>query len=421
MRPLAPVLLLVTACSAGTPPVRDGGSDGGPGADGGFDGGTDSGSPDAGRGDAGPSTLAGPVGVYIPTFQQAITGTGSNPLFQQQMMLPYVDGFFVSRSWRQVEPTEGVYAWDSLIADLQAIGAAGKKATVAIGGGASAPPWVCGTASLDGGPAPQCLNLIIRPTTFGGASSCNDQLLPVPWDPAYEARFDAMIQSLAGTLAAHSELTGVVVDVKITGINDTDEETILPGNRARQVACDAGAACVAGVCDETDALGALEDAGYSDATAAQALIHYGRVFHAAFPALPVGSQVSASIPAVDSVNMAFNMVTSLVDAAPAVRPLSVQDQGLAAFSGTDPGTLYAFDAGLPVGYQMLFYVSGDASCVMGRNPDGGNLTVCDETVLLDAIDNGIYTGHAQWLEIYSQDIAAFPDAGAYAHALLVGP
>jgi hypothetical protein len=101
-------------------------------------------------------------------------------------------------------------------------------------------------------------------------------------------------------------------------------------------------------------------------------------------------------------------------------PITVQDNGLAATTGVDTGTLYARAAGVPVGYQMLFVVSGDPTCAMGRGLGPGGRTVpCDEPVLRAAIDNGINNGGARFLEIYKEDVSAYPNAIADAHNRLL--
>jgi hypothetical protein len=258
----------------------------------------------------------------------------------------------------------------------------------------------------------------LKPFTFAGNAGCGTFTLPVPWNPSFLSRFQDLVRQLSAHLAQNPALAAVVVDVKITGLNQSDEETILPSNRARVVPCDAGPACVAGQCSETDALGELEDAGYSDQTATQLLLTLAQTFHDAFPGLPTGSQISGALPSPGTDNLPLLMAQTFVGNA--TRPITVQDNGLAAVMGVDPGTLFAHDAGVPVGYQALAGVAGDPKCVMGRGLDGGGPVVCDEAVMIKVIDNGIDNGGAQWLELYKHDVFTFPDAGAYAHQRLTG-
>ena len=167
-------------------------------------------------------------------------------------------------------------------------------------------------------------------------------------------------------------------------------------------------------CAESDAIGAFEAAGYTDSTATTAYLAFAHMFRAAFPGLPIGLMVSSSLPSPGADSLPLLMVQDFVNDT-TLRPITVQDNGLAGASGVDPGTMYARDAGVAVGFQMLAYVAGNPTCLMGRGaaPDGGNAP-CDEALLKEAINLGL-SGGAQWLEIYTQDVTAYPDASTYAH------
>ena len=362
---------------------------------------------------------ASPRGVYIPTFQKAIS---SDTLLQQENTKPYVDGFFLSRTWSQIETSPGTYNWTSLDEDIQTVAAAGKKASLAIGAGAQSPPWIC-NGTTDGGPHAECITLIIQPfsNTTGTTTACNRQLLPLPWDPVFQADFAGMVTALGAHVAGNATWRSTLVLVKVTGINDTTEETILPSQKGGTTTCTSGDACTGGKCAKTDTLAALKAAGYTDASATMALLAFAGDFRAAFTGLPIGSQVSGDLPSPGTDSLPLVLAKAFVGA-PSLRPITVQDNGLAATTGVDPGTLFALEAGVPVGYQMLAGVSGDTRCEMGRGlgPDGGTVP-CTEAVLIDAINNGIDKGGARWLEIYEADVNAYPDAATYAHSKLVGP
>jgi hypothetical protein len=229
-----------------------------------------------------------------------------------------------------------------------------------------------------------------------------------------------MVTALAQHLAGNGVLdAGLLVDVKITGINWDNEETILPSASGGNPACDAGNACLGGVCTESDVLGMLTDAGYSEATLEQAFLTFAGIFRAAFPGVPIGAQVSPALPRPVGISGSASTPVDLafLDAGASLGPLTAQDQGLTAVSPPDPGVSAVWAAGSAVAYQELDNVAGAKRCVMaGPSPDAGP---CNESVLCEAIDNGIDNGHSQWLELYVQDVVGFPDAGAYAHTRLV--
>jgi Beta-galactosidase len=401
--------------SAGSQPGNDSGR-----PDSGVDGPRDAASDapqDAPNGDAknADAIAQSPRGVYVPTFQKAIA---SDSVLQQEIKEAYVDGFFLSRGWSQIETSPGTYDFTSLDQDIQTVAAAGKKATLGIGGGAQAPSWIC-SGTGDSGASAKCLTFV----EANQAGACNAALLPLPWDPVYEAAFGKMVAALGAHILGDTMLSSTVILMKVTGLNYTDEETILPFQKGGTVSCKGGGACTAGKCVQTDALATLEAAGYTDTSATTAFLAFASDFRAAFGMLPIGSQVSGSLPSPGSDSLPLVMVEAFVGDH-AVRPITVQDQGLRATSGVDPGSLYALDAGVPVGYQMYAAVyGGGANCPMaeGLRSDGGGPVTCDQAVLIDAINYGINHGGARWLEIYETDVENYPDAAIYAHSKLVSP
>src|ERR1039457_6363407 len=131
------------------------------------------------------------------------------------------------------------------------------------------------------------------------------------------------------------------------------------------------------------------------------------MFHTSFPTIASGSMVSGSMPPApgSAGGLAKPLADALLDSG--LRPITVQDNGLTATTGADPGTLDAVARGIPVGYQELNAVYGAKNCTMARGlaSDAG----CDEQVLLDAINYGITQGGAQLLEFYPQDIYNYVD------------
>lgn len=402
---------IAMACSGGSTLLGGPPGDGGPRSESGL--GLDGATNDASSGDASPDGgalegAAGPRGLFIPSFHKPLS---TDPTLSAQVQLPYVDGLFVSRRWKDIEPTLGNYTFDTIGADLRALAAAGKKASLGIGAGANAPDYICTTAGVT------CLSLVVHPPQ---TTSCMQETLPLPWDPVVLDRFGKMVAALGQYILTDATLAATVVDVKVTGFNEYDEETILGASTGGTVSCTTGNACSGGQCTASDMRAMVLDAGLTDPVATATLVTLAGFFRNAFSGVPIGSQVSFALQAYGS-SLPFDMVQAFVTGAG--RPITVQDNGLAAVRGVDPGTLFAEDAGVPVGYQMLASVvveSMGPACLMGAGfvAEGG---ACDESVLRAAIDNGIDHGGARWLEIYSQDVAAYPDAAAYAHTRLVGP
>jgi hypothetical protein len=409
-------LCLALSCPT-SHPSNGGPADGGP-IDGGqtTDGGTgaDGGTSDGGSNvDAGPGPS--PIGVYALTESRLSVLRDAGLL----LAMPYVDGVLLNYQWDDVEGDAGVYSWQNMDADIQLLLAAGKKAELAVGGGLSSPSWVC---QPDAGGA-QCLYVTYAHADADNPTpSCDHLYLPVPWDSSYHSAFAKMLGALSQHLEDAGEM-GSVATIKLTGINLETNETLLPLNRGGPTACGGGDACVDGGCVQSDILAELVDAGFDAGVAVTAFLDFAADFLSAFPfsQFPIGSEVSASFPSPfeDAGTLPFQLDVAFVQDH-VVYPITVQDDGLTADAGIDPGTLYALNAGVPVGYQMLGSVQANACAMWRQAPtvDGG----CPpgEVVLMDAIGNGLAHG-ARWLEIYSQDLFAFPDAGIYAHSALTRP
>jgi hypothetical protein len=415
----AVAVLACTRCGRGLVPSPDAGdsSDAGAVLDAG------SGTADAGAPDSGTAVDAGKDGGALVGWPRGVFSAGfraSNAQDRQVLALPYVDGVFLPHFWNELEASAGQPDWTALDEDLAYVADAGKKVELALGAGMSSPPWLCAPDS-----GVQCL-----PVTFYASYSgaCDALMLPVPWDRRYWAAFDEMAAALSEHLS-DAGYQATVVTLKATGINEETFETILPRTRGGAVTCTGGTACIDGGCAQNDIFGALLDAGYSTQTMEAAYVAFAQIFRTRFPTRAVGVSASAALPPppdAPSPDLATFLIQSAVDDG-ALRPLTVQDNGLAArYTGTwlgeDPGTAYARDAGVPIGFQMLGAVYGDTDCGggMGKGLELPADAGCPEHVLRAAIDNGLDAG-ASWLEIYPEDLLHFPDAGAYAHERLNGP
>lgn len=237
-----------------------------------------------------------------------------------------------------------------------------------------------------------------------------------------------MVGELATCLNSDGNSAGTVVDVKVTGLNGkSDEETILPYDPGGPETCSNGPPlCNGGSCQTSYDLVVFEDAGYTADSGAEAYMSFVQATHAAFPGLPVGSQISSEmlLPA-GIVDAGFGtyarVLTELFVTDAGQYSITSQEQGLAADAGADTqGIQVAMNAGIPIGFQMVLSVvgySGPCEMSQGLQRDGGCLCP-DVCVLLAAIDNGVGHG-ARWLEIYEQDLLAYPDAGQYAHDLML--
>jgi hypothetical protein len=358
-----------------------------------------------------------PHGLYISNgFSPVMGTTGFSPYLQQALTLSYVDGYLLEYRWSDLQPTAGQPPdFTQLGADLHAVAMAGKKAELGIAGGLTAPTWVCtqlGSA---------CISMVYQVATPGGGGDCNNVAYAPPWNATYQQLYGDVLSALVTYLKADPDAS-ILTGIKISGIDNHDTETALPSQVAQTVACSGGTACSGSpaTCTLTATVPALVTAGYTQAAITQAFLALSTTYNTDFAPLPVGSQVSSSIPNPNggqSGPVALAMVQALI--ASTIRPITAQDNGLTVHTGIDPGTLSAHVAGIPVGYQMLQSVYSDPTCEVGTKgaPTDAGVT-CNNAVLLAAIQNGIQNGGAKWIEVFPQDAVMFPEAATYAHEQL---
>ena len=95
--------------------------------------------------------------------------------------------------------------------------------TLAISAGDNAPAYVCQSAA-DGGAGAQCLTLVVHPPQD---TSCLNEVIPLPWD-SFRRASASWSRRWGQDILGNPTLAAAVVDVKVTGFNERDEETILP-------------------------------------------------------------------------------------------------------------------------------------------------------------------------------------------------
>jgi hypothetical protein len=256
-------------------------------------------------------------------------------------------------------------------------------------------------------------------------TACEPVQLPEPWDPTYQSLFGQALAALTSHLAGLAD-SATVVELKVTGVNDSTDETLMPFSKGGTIGCNSGSSCQMdagggnGWCTESDGVAVITDAGYGTTTAESSFTLFAQDLRTDAPGLTLGSQVSAALPNPGSGDLAEEIVDQFIANA-SLPPITVQDNGLRAVSGVDPGTLDAAAAGVAVGFQEYLGVAGDTACKMSQGLkvgplwDGG----CGNEQVLDVeIWNGLDAG-ASFLELYQLDVQTFPNACAMAHAAMV--
>ncbi len=300
---------------------------------------------------------------------------------------PSVSGVAVRASWNLTETASGTYNWSYLDRVIAQVTAAGKQFSLAISAGVKTPAWVYAAGS-------QAFTFVQNGIT---------QTIPVPWDPVFLGAWEQFVQALGARYGSNPLLT----NVKITGINTTTDETMLPKT-------------------PTD-VSNWQALGYTRLEVENAWQAIADTFATAFPIKGlVLLTVPSGFPAIDNNG---NIISSMLKAGDSVLPgdlisggisrygaqFIVQNNGLSDTWISPQVTAVAGQVN--TGYQMLWNVSNDPTYRM----TGGQTPYDPATVLQVAVNKALAAG-AHYLEIYQIDIlnANLADVLASAESSLTG-
>jgi len=345
-----------------------------------------------------PALGASLPGVYALSDQDASTSLAV-------LANPNVDGLALRYSWNQLEPREGNFNWSPIDVQVAAARAHGKKVSLGVTAGIRTPAWVYAAG------ANQFSFVWDKPW---GPPICSSQRIPIPWDPVYLAKWDSFVRALGARYANNP----TVVYVKITGVNATTQEAILPHSRGMTISR-VGAACTS-----SDDVGRWQAVGYSRNRVEQAWKHIANNFAGSFPDTKLGLMIGpVGFPPIDDngniiANRGADREVALNLIAEGIKSYGqrfvVQNNGLSAVRSWPE--LSGLSHRTTVGWQMAWSATDNATCKM----NGGVAPCNPHDVLQAAIARGVESG-AVFLEIYTLDILNpnLQDIIASAHSRLL--
>lgn len=294
-----------------------------------------------------------------------------------------VDGIALRTEWNMIEKTNGTYDWSYLDRTIAAAAAAGKKVSLSVAAGADAPSWL----------------YTIGAKSFIFTANGVTEKLPVPWDAVFVSQWTEFVQALGARYATNP----AVVLVKITGINATTPETMLPRTSA----------------DNANWVAA----GYTPQKVESAWLTIADAFAQAFPRQQVSLiTVPSSFPPIDATGKITTKSGDDVLARALIadgisrygRHFTVENHGLSTFWVA--GTVQTAAAQVNTGYQTLWNVTNDTTYRMTQ----GQTPYNPSDVLLNAVNKGI-AANARFIEIYQADVinSSLSSVLAYAHNNLV--
>jgi probable HAF family extracellular repeat protein len=360
-------------------------------------------------------------GIYIYTNGLAAhMGADLSAALSASFSIPGIDGVAVVVGWATVEPAMSEYDWSVLDQWIGQVVALGKKIDLVVPAGSSTPPWLFQPPPVGAGATE--LSFTVSPHD-GETGYCDTDNIAAPWDPAFLAQWDAMLAALSAHLQRAGTYSAITL-VRLTGINRTSEELRLPAETAQST----GLACV------TDAIATWQQAGYRPALLLQGWNAVISSFEKSFP----GKSFAVSIIATDAFppidqngavitgtppdpNQPLLMSSSQMFPGRLVVQLDFLMPGLAASTAV---TQAAQNLGTLAAYQTNEYLGANGAACAGPETDA---TPCTDATFLALLETGIYPLgqsnplRSQYIEVFHDNAAAFPDDILQAHFQLIPP
>jgi hypothetical protein len=318
-------------------------------------------------------TLLSSVGVYDLQDPNQLS---INPAI---LANPNVDGIALRALWNNLEPADGVYDWSYFDKPLGQAVAAGKMVTLSTTAGIRTPDWVYAEGAA--------------PFHYVDSSG-TPQVIPIPWDPVYVAKWQDFVRAFGDRYASNP----AVVQVKLTGLNRETNEVLLPRTTADTAH--------------------WQSVGYTSTRLDDAWQAIVETFAQAFPRQQLAIIIVPNgLPDIDSQGHIVSgageaLIETLIHQGidQYGGPVwVVQNSGLSDFYVSREVTDVA-DA-VDTGYEMLWLVTNDT---MYRMNNG--VPIDWFTELQTAVVNGV-AAKARYLDIYRQDIVnpALQDVITWAH------
>jgi small neutral amino acid transporter SnatA (MarC family) len=304
--------------------------------------------------------LTGMRGVYA-------LGPLDGVISQAVLSNPYTDGVIIRATWNSIETADGVYDWSNLTSQVDAAVAAGKHVSLRIVPGINTPSWVYNAGAQ----------------AFSFTSGGQTKKIPVPWDSVYLTKWEGFIQAFGQQFSGHAGL----VEVSLTGVNTTSEETWLPNTHAEALR--------------------WQSIGYTRLEVENAWTSIAATWAQAFPQQQLGlSMVPGGFPTIDDFGNLFSnpqgvdlqLTNDLIQTGISAygSQFVVQNDGLSDYWISQQ--VMAVANQVTTGYEMLWMVTGDSSYRMN-----GGTPIGPANALQEATTAGL-NGGAKYLIYYPADV-----------------
>jgi hypothetical protein len=300
-------------------------------------------------------------------------GVSSYQVDSSMLTNPSVDGISIRMFWTDVEPTEGVFGWSTLDSLIAQTASAGKVVSIRIMPGYSTPDWVYAAGA-------QAFNFVWDQSTWGPAF-CSIARIPVPWDPVFLSKWNALVQAFG----AHYSNNAAVVAVKITGLSTESEETNLPFSVNKpltngQIGC-----------TSNNDVANWQAIGYTRTRAVNAWEQIAQMFQQAFPGMLLEDSIQpGGFPPIDNNG---NLISGFNGAD------TIASQNITNYAVSTFGTQFGFQNDALTSTWNWSYQAGFASRV-----ETGYQTLAALGLNLPAALNNVINSGADYVELYEGDL-----------------
>lgn len=163
-----------------------------------------------------------PGGIYVIMNATSRGAERSQEATVTQSLNAGVDGVLIHLHWDQINPARGTFDWRALDRATALVASANKRFEIGIATGIALPQWIIA-------PPPAGLGAAHGVFSYNAAmaNGCNTLTLPAPYDAVYLGAFRDMLHGLA----VHLRQTGAynrLSMLKLVGITTTTNELRLP-------------------------------------------------------------------------------------------------------------------------------------------------------------------------------------------------
>lgn len=142
-----------------------------------------------------------------------------SPMNQAPLSSSLVSGVSLGRYWKNLNPSDGVYDFAGLIADIEACIAAGKKVSIKVASGNKTPDWLFALIPNDTFNELQHIATSTSTTAFRA---------PVFWDDLYKNKWKEFVSALCSALSPY---WGSINYIGASGLSRSSDELRIPSQQ----------------------------------------------------------------------------------------------------------------------------------------------------------------------------------------------